>query len=273
MSTDPASNPNPVPASAPITINTSATSKKRSREEISRDDEEMEGNLPPSRTPGVSPTAIYSEEVPRINPLTGAATTVETQTGTWFENQLEKRLRTDVEAKAMQMSGSEGESPKRKMQRRDTSSSSDVTELSNSNGSAKSTVADPVVDKYTHLLGIGWTYVGENSELAAMARGFGRYIAKHYPLTDLEVLLSSKSLESYLVKTSEGYFLFQEDLASGQLVARTWEDTLANLQCSPVRYSWAQRLFAARTPETSRETDNGTGLSSEAAQVEDIEMN
>ena len=173
----------------------------------------------------------------------------------------------------MQMPDSEGESPKRKMQRRDTSSASDVTEPSNSNGPAKTTVADPVVDKYTHLLGIGWTYVGENSELAAMARGFGRYIAKHYPLTDLEVLLSSKSLESYLVKTSEGYFLFQEDLSSGQLVARTWEDTLANLQCSPVRFSWAQRLFAARTPETSRETDKGTGSSSVAAEGEDIEMN
>ena len=173
----------------------------------------------------------------------------------------------------MPMPDSEGESPKRKMQRRDTSSSSDVTEPSKSNGSAKTTVADPVVDKYTHLLGIGWTYVGENSELAAMARGFGRYIAKHYPLTDLEVLLSSKSLESYLVKTSEGYFLFQEDLSSGQLVARTWEDTLANLQCSPVRFSWAQRLLAARTPETSRETDKGTGASSVAAEGEDIEMN
>ena len=178
-----------------------------------------------------------------------------------------------MEEKATQMPDSEGESPKRKMRRRDTSSSSDVTEPSNSNGSAKITVADPVVDKYTHLLGIGWTYVGENSELAAMARGFGRYIAKHYPLTDLEVLLSSKSLESYLVKTSEGYFLFQEDLSSGQLVARTWEDTLANLQCSPVRFSWAQRLFAARTPETSRETDKGAGPSSEAAEGEDIEMN
>ena len=173
----------------------------------------------------------------------------------------------------MQMPDSDGESPKRKMQRRDTSSSSEGTEPSTSNGSAKNTVADPVVDKYTHLLGIGWTYVGENSELAAMARGFGRYIAKHYPLMDPEVLLSSKSLESYLVKTSEGYFLFQEDLSSGQLVARTWEDTLANLQCSPVRFSWERRLFAAKTPETSRETDKGTGPSSVAAGEEDMEMN
>ena len=272
MSTDPASNPNPVPASAPIAINPSATSKKRTRDEICPDDEEMGGTLPPSRTPGISPTAIYGEKMPRINPLTGTATTGETQTGKWFEDQLEKKLRTEMEERAVQMTDSEGESPKRKMQRRDTSSNADCFMPANSNGSPKTTVSDPIVDKYTHLLGIGWTYVGENSERAAMARGFGRYIDKHYPLTDLEVLLFSKSLESYLVKTSEGYYLFQEDLLSGQLVARTWEDTLANLQCPTIRFSWAQRLFAARTPETGHETGNGTGPSSMTTEAEDIEM-
>ena len=272
MSTDPASSPIPVPARAPITVNPSATSKKRMREEISPEDEAMGGTLPPSRTPGISPTAIYGEGMARINPLTGAATTAETQTGTWFEDQLEKRLRTDVEEKAMQMTESEGELPKRKVQRRDTSSNAEVALAANHTDSPKAAVADLTIDQYTHLLGIGWTYVGENSDLAAMARGFSRYIANHYPLTDLEILLSSKSLESYLVKSSEGYFLFKEDLLSGQLVARTWDDTLANLQCSPVRFSWAQPLFAARTPDTSRETDSGTVPSAVVAEGEDVEM-
>lgn len=273
MSTNPASSPIPVPARAPITVNPSATSKKRMREEISPEDEAMGGTLPPSRTPGISPTAIYGEGMARINPLTGTATTAETQTGTWFEDQLEKKLRTDVEEKAVQMTDSEGELPKRKVQRRDTTSSNaDVALAANHTDSPKATVADPTIDQYTHLLGIGWTYVGGNSDLAAMARGFSRYIANHYPLTDSEILLSSKSLESYLVKSSEGYFLFKEDLLSGQLVARTWDDTLANLQCSPVRFSWAQPLFAARTPDTSRETDSGTVPSAVVAEGEDVEM-
>ena len=284
MSTDPASNSKAVPATAPITIDPSATSKKRMRDEISLEDEEMGGTLPPSRTPGISPTAIYGESMPRINPLTGTATTAETQAGTWFEDQLEKKLGTDVEEKPMQMTDSEGDSPKRKMQRRDTSSNAELTMPAGSNGSPKATVAGPVVDQYTHLLGVGWTYVGRDSERAAMARAFGRYIDNHYRLEEVEVLLSSKSLDSYLVKSSEGYYLFKEDLLSGQLVARTWEDTLANLQCSPVRFSWAQPLFAARTPESDRETDNGAGSlsvkvpsSEEAeaeaeAEAEDIEM-
>lgn len=272
MSTDPASNPIPVPASAPISIDPSATSKKRTREEISPDDETMGGTLPPSRTPGISPTASYGDTIPCINPLTGTAATADTQTGAWFEDQLERKLGSGHEEKAVQMTDSEGESPKRKMQRRDTSSNADVTMPAHANGSPKAKVADPTIDQYTHLLGIGWTHVGEGSDRDAMARGFGRYIDNHYPLTDLEVLLESKSLESFLVKSSEGYYLFTEDLLSGQLVARTWEDTLANLQCSPVRFSWAQRLFAARTPDTGREPDNGTLPSSVVAEGEDMEM-
>ena len=270
MSTNPASNP--IPASSPITIDPYAISKKRTHEEISPEDEEMGGTLPPSRTPGISPTAIYGAELTRINPLTGTATTDETQTGTWFEDQLEKKLGANAEEKPAQMPDSDNELPKRKLQRRDLSSRAGITMAANPTESPKSTVADPTIDQYTHLLGIGWTYVGEDSELAAMARGFGRYIDNHYPLSNVEILLSSKSLESYLVKSSQGYYLFNEDLTSGQLVARTWEDTLANLQCSPVKFLGAQRLCAARTPDTARESDNGTGSSTMPAEGEDIEM-
>lgn len=272
MSTDPASNPIPVPASAPITIDPSATSKKRTYEEISPEDEPMGGTLPPSRTPGISPTAMYGDKIPRINPLTGTATTAETQAGTWFEDQLERKLRSGLEEKAVQMSDSEGQSPKRKVQRRIASSNADVTMHAKANGSSKAKVADPNIDQYTHLLGIGWTHIGEGSERASMARGFGKYIDNHYPLTDLEVLLECNSMESFLVKSSDGYYLFTENLSSGQLVARTWEDTLANLQRSPVRFSWAQRLFAARTPDTGREPYNGALSSSVAAEGEDMDM-
>lgn len=272
MSTDPASNPIPVPTSTKISIDPSATSKKRTREEASSEDETMGGTLPPSRTPGISPTAMYGDKIPRIDPLTGTAATDETQMGTWFEDQLERKLRAGHEEKAVQMTDSESESPKRKVQRRDISSNAHVTMPTHANVSPKAEVADPTIDQYTHLLGIGWTHVGEGSERDAMARGFGKYIDNHYPLTDLEVLLESKSLESYLVKSSEGYYLFTEDLSSGQLVARTWEDTLANLQCSPVRFSWAQSLFASRTPDTDREPVNGTLPSSVATEGEDMEM-
>lgn len=281
MSTDPAPRPIPDPATAPITINPSATSKKRSHEEISPEDESMGGTLPLSRTPGISPEAIYSEGIARINPLTGTATTAETQTRRWFEDQLEKQLekkpQLDMDEKAGQEMDSGGDSPKRKVQRRENSSNADVTLAANPSGSSKATTADPTIDQYTHLLGIGWTHVGEDSGLVAMARGFSRYIENHYPLTNSEILLKSKSLDSYLVKTSQGHYLFSEDLMEGRLVAKTWEETLVNLQSSPVRLSWAQPLIARRTPdketlEIRRESKNGTGSSAVAVEDGDIEM-
>ena len=177
-----------------------------------------------------------------------------------------------MEEKALQMTDSERESPRRKAQRRDTSSTTDNAMAAKPTEFPKATVADPIIDQYTHLLGVGWTHVGEDSGFVAMARGFSRYIDNHYPLTDSKILLTSKSLRSYLVKSSQGYFLFKEDLGAGRLVATTWEDTLANLQSLPVRFSGAQPLLAARTPDEGRETDSGTKSLATAMAVEGEDM-
>lgn len=173
----------------------------------------------------------------------------------------------------MQMTDFDGELPKRKVQRRDTSSNADVTKAANPTDSPKATIADPTIDQYTHLLGIGWTHIGEDSGLVAMARGFSRYIENRYPLTNSEILLKSKSLECYLVKSSQGYFLFSENLMKGRLVAKTWEDTLANLQSSPVRFSSAQPVRTAGIPpDEGHESGNGTESSAKVVDDGDIEM-
>ena len=262
--------PEPIPRPAnPISINPSAASRKRSRDEISPEDEPI---LPPSRTPGISPTAMYVEGMTRINPLTGTAATAETQTGTWFEDQLERKLQPDAEAVEVQSSDSNDELPKRKVQRRDTSSNAEVPMSLNSTDAPQITAADPTIDQYTYLLGIGWTHLGEDSGSIAMARGFNRYIDNHYPLTDSEVLLKSKSLDSYLVKTHQGYYLFPEDLTEARLVARTWEETLMNLQSSPIRFSWAQPLCAARTPDKDRHDANDSDISSMSMGAGDMDV-
>ena len=270
---DPVSKPMAVPNNARNPIKSYTTSKKRMFADISPEEDSMGGTLFPARTPGVSPTAIYSEKMTRINPLTGTPATAETQTGTWFEDQLEKKLSIDLNGQTDSTTDSEGDLPKRKLMRWDASLDADAIMAANPTESPKATVADPPIDRYTHLLGVGWTYVGESSEFAAMARGFSRYIDNHYPLTDIEVFLKSKSLESYLVKSNQGYYLFKEDLSSGQLIARTWEETLANLQSSPVRFSWAQTLVAARTPPgQSHETVNDTETAAKAAEGGDMEL-
>ena len=228
--------------------------------------------LPPSRTPGISPTAIAGEGMARINPLTGTAITAETQSGTWFEDQLEKKLQPDMEDAAAQ-TGSDGELPKRKVQRRD-ASNLDVARAADPSEVIESpTVAEPTIDQYTRQLGIGWRQVGEDSGSAAMARAFSRYIVNHYPLlTSPEVIIKCESLDSYLVEASQGYFLFSENLQQGRLVARTWENTLANLQSRPLQFLVEQPIYATGTPDKERESDNGTAASAKAVQGEDMEM-
>lgn len=269
MSADQASRVNSLPATVPITIDpSSSTSKKRARDQVSPDDDSMGGTLPPSRTPGISPDAIYGEGVARINPLTGLAPTVETQAGTWFEDQLEKKLKD----KLVPMTDSDDELPKRKLPRRDPSSDAVIAMNATSTDSPKAAIAEPTIDQYTHMLGVGWTHVGEGSGLLAMARGYGRYIDNHYILNDSKVLLKSKSLDAYLVKADQGYFLFPESLLQARLVARTWEDTLANLQCSPVRFSPAKPLFSAETSDRGRSNDHDTDSSPMVVDRGDMEL-
>lgn len=158
------------------------------------------------------------------------------------------------------MTDFEGDSPKRKVPRRSGSSDGDDDSMAaNPTDSPRAApIADPIVDGYTRLLGIGWTSATANSDVAAMARGYTRYIVNHYPLTNVEILAMNKGSGIYLVESSQGYFVFNEELNSGRLVARTKMETIANLLDSPVRYSSATPLFAARTPE---KTNNNTGFS------------
>lgn len=276
MSNNPILEPTPIKATGPVIIKPSTTSKKRSHEEISPIDQEMGGTLPPSRTPGISPTGSAGEEMADINPLTGAATTEETQSGTWFEDQLKDKLHSEKGDTAVQTVRSDDELPQRKAQRREASHTDmpDARKRPEFTESPKVPVSDPIIDQYTRQLGIGWASVGEDPDSAAMARGLARYIDNNYPLiTNPEVILKSKSLDSYLVRTSQGFFLFPENLQYGRLVAREWENTLANLQSRPTIFLCDQPHFAVGSLlKKEQENDEDTAASTKAAQGEDTEM-
>ena len=275
MSNNPILEPTPIKATEPVIINPSTTSKKRTHEEISPVDEEMGGTLLSSKTPGISPTGSAGEEMADINPLTGAATTTETQSGTWFEDQLKNKLHSEKGDTSVQTVHSDDESP-RKLRRRD-ASHTDVPDAGNRpefTESRKVPVANPIIDQYTRQLGIGWISLAGDSDLNAMAMGFGRYINNRYPLlTNAVVSLKSKSLDSYLVVTDQGFYIFPEDLQQGRQVAKTWENTLVNLLSRPIRFSGEEPHFAVGSPpEKERENDDDTAASAKAVQEEDTEM-
>ncbi|KAH6997060.1 hypothetical protein EDB80DRAFT_651962 [Ilyonectria destructans] len=107
----------------------------------------------------------------------------------------------------------------------------------------------PVIDDFTLHLGIGWRRISNDEHIQAAARGWARFIENHFALSNARIVLESNGLQSYLVETSEGFFLFAENLRQGQLVSQTVEGTLSNLQCSPPKFDGAETLSAAESPK------------------------
>ncbi|UKZ78085.1 hypothetical protein TrVFT333_005819 [Trichoderma virens FT-333] len=92
---------------------------------------------------------------------------------------------------------------------------------------------DVVIDQFTLHLGIGWKQIKDGDQIQAAARGWARFIENNFPLTNVNVLLESKGLQSYLVESAEGFYLFTENLRQGQLVSRHAAGAIQNLQTNP----------------------------------------
>lgn len=196
-----------------------------------------EARLPPTRTPAISPDAIHGAGMELIDPLTGVAKRAESQTGTWLEGKLEQAFQDDSAEPRSSTLDLPGQSPKRKLLRRDTSTSTGGTDgACDPSGTSLTGVENGDIDLYTQLLGVGWYKVKEDPDVLAATRGCVRYIENHYPLTEVEIISKSKGLDLVLAKSREGWYLFPESLSIGRRIARTWEDTLSNLRALPMRF-------------------------------------
>jgi hypothetical protein len=108
--------------------------------------------------------------------------------------------------------------------------------------------SQPIVDRFTLHLGVGWSRLSEDEHIQAAARGWARYVENHFPVTKARIVLESKGLESYLVEASEGFFLFAENLRRGQFVSRDVNQTLANLRSTPPVFEGQEVMMAAESP-------------------------
>ena len=241
-----------MPPAMPIPIPTSTTGKRQrdpSPDRISSEpsvDEngDIDMRLPPTRTPAISPELLSGESVPAINPLTGQRTQPGSQVTQWVESKLEERLATARQEPPNQVDGSD--SPRVKRKRGSQQSSADSTNFVTALTPATSSGLEaPQPDEFTQALGVGWTRLGDDPDVVAAVRGYCRYIENHYPLTNVEILVKSRSLDSYLVKTSGGYYLFNEDLSEGKLIAREFTATLAYLQGSRIQCEGTGPIYAA----------------------------
>jgi len=189
------------------------------------------------------------------------------QSGTWLEEKAaeEEARKTEAALVAQRRQAQERPSLRsHKSSRLDTSAnlphqevqanrSSPGRDLGDSPTSIPCVVADaiaqPVVDDFTLHLGIGWNRLSEDEHIQAAARGWARYIENHFPVTDAKIRLESKGLESYLVETNEGFFLFSENLHRGQLVSKDSHRALENLRANPPIFESTVTMVPAETPK------------------------
>ena len=200
---------------------------------------------------------MYGEGMTVIDASTGRTTSAETQTGTWFEENLE--INRQVSIKAAQSLGGAAEGipirPKKSL-RLDSlpppfcsSSSQSPDKISLDSQS----FSDPGYDAATLLLGVGWKLIGKDKDTQAAAKGWARYIENHYyDLTNVRLLMKSEAHQAYLGKADmvglEGFFLFCENLSEGRFVAQTWKECISNLKVTPPIYGSKEILKANRTP-------------------------
>lgn len=205
----------------------------------------------PANGPLANKTPMYGEGIPLIMSTIGPTLFAKNQTGACYEEKLkdEREVKTKPTLQAKRQINGILE-PRRKFQRRDTSSETadGGVALQVRNKLPKSILPDPVIDQFTHLLGVGWALIGDDVGVQAAARGWARYIENHYPVSMVRLVLKSKGLDAYLAETQNGYFLFSDDLSEGQLVGSSWEICLTNLQHTPVTFEGVQTLKAIRTP-------------------------
>lgn len=220
--------------------------------------------LAPARTPAISPEPLHSEGMSTINPLTGQQGSAGARSESWFESTMLEKLGPGTEAGPDQVDGSASQEAKRQCVREEPSSNiidfAKVTPQTQSRH-ARSHLRPTQADEYTHILGVGWTKLGDDPHFLAAVRGYCRYIENHYSLTNAEILAKSSSLDSYLVKTSGGYYLFNEKLTEGRLIARDLEVTLERLQSSEIQFDCAYPIHPANTSGGDPSKDNGTEIS------------
>ena len=230
-------------------------SRKRTRDDVN-DDEDTQP-LQPIVSNGPESAMEYGQGMTLIDTLTGRAIGAESQTGTWYEENLELE-RQETRRAAESLSKSPEEPPARppKCQRLTSPTCPSLCSSAPSTGSNEQ--ARPFdgdrPDEVAQLLGVGWSSISKEDPTQQAAQGWAKYIQNHYPsLHEVTVLCKSEGHNAYLASAAdsahgvEGFFLFTEDLKQGQLVAHSWEACIQNLRVKPMVCE-GQVLQAERSP-------------------------
>ncbi len=113
-----------------------------------------------------------------------------------------------------------------------------------------------MIDAATRQLGVGWNMMSRSPEELATARGTTKFIDRHFPVSNPEMIAQNRSQDSQFVKAVDGFYLFQDRTRSARLLSTEIEDAMARLRKSPIDFMGAEPLVWAESSGTTR--NNGS---------------
>ena len=120
-------------------------------------------------------------------------------------------------------------------------------------------------DEAALTLGVGWSSIPATPIMLAAARGWARFIESSHPLRNVKIVWRNEGLNAVLVSGvtlemstagqllpgSPGYYLFDDNMVQGKMVARSWERCIDHLRSQPMQFDGAELMDAQ---------DEGTGV-------------
>jgi hypothetical protein len=254
----------PAPFAPQLVRTSSVAGRKRSRDEAAVNLDPPEKHAEPPVIKEAEEEWVYGPGMTLIKKITGYVADASSQSGTWVEEKAAAEdARKTEEALALQEQLAQERPSLRshKSQRLEMTApaiasdgsssrrSSPTREAVNPMTASSDSTGQPIVDDFTFHLGIGWSRISDDEHIQAAARGWARFIENHYPVTNAKIRLESRGLQSYLVESNEGFFLFAENLRQARLVSSTAEGALTNLKTSPPVFDGPETMSAAETPK------------------------
>ena len=274
----------PVSLPPPLTRGSSFAGRKRSRDEAAINLDPPEKLVDPPMIKESEDEWIYGPGMTLIKKSSGYVADASSQSGTWVEERAATEDARKTEQALILQEQLSQERPSlrsHKSQRLEMTTtlstvagsssrrSSPTREAINAMTVSSDSIAQPIVDDFTFHLGIGWSRISDDEHIQAAARGWARFIENHYPVTNAKIRLESRGLESYLVESCEGYFLFAENLRQCRLVSKTAERAIENLKCSPPVFDGPETMNAAESP---RHCDTRAASAPELTTSVDMDM-
>ncbi|KAK4543181.1 hypothetical protein LTR36_005731 [Oleoguttula mirabilis] len=221
----------------------SVAGRKRSRADITAPDDGEEEQFDDG---AVATPLDAAQGKPRGKPVYGPGMTViypedhgyqaaaESQSGTWVEEQAERKPFQLSHIKRPSVSS-------RKSQRRNAGACGpdDLAQLVLP-PSIREATAEPLIDEATRVLGISWTRMDATEVLRISQAAYSKWIQNHYSgLKGVVIWFENSAIPGYLVRAQnaytgqKGYYIFSNDLTEGRLVTTEPEQLVPRLKMLP----------------------------------------